>query len=348
MSRQFPVLRGLAILFVLINHSIAMSLWMASLYHYPTPSQAVMIILTSIKEIGVFAVPIFLFLSGSFFGYALQKRTTGKAYRTVLQSLQGVILPYLIWSVVFYLITYLVLGEQFSLVGYLKNLLVGYPFNFVPLLIFFYLVSPLLLLAIKKFPVLSMLAILIYQLFVANILNPSIFGLSMPAWTYNLTPPVLRVTFSNWGIFFPLGMVYYQFMRTVNEPMKKYALPIGLVTILLFVLNILYLMQVINLPIAGILCPVVGLLLIPTIQRDQVPGHTWIERIGKYSYGLFLTNLTVITLLLSLIHLLFPWLLEYYLVLVPVILVPTLYIPWGLMLYIERPPQRMVYPYLFG
>ena len=60
MSRQFPVIRGIAILYVLLNHSITMSLWMASRFNYQPPSQALNAVLVSLQEVGIYAVPAFL------------------------------------------------------------------------------------------------------------------------------------------------------------------------------------------------------------------------------------------------------------------------------------------------
>lgn len=144
MNRQFPALRGFAILLVVINHSIVLSLQAITQHNLPrTPLWELNFLLT-IKEMGVVAVPIFLFLAGAFMMYAMKDKKIRQNYRLVLPALKNVVFPYIIWSVVFYIFIYFLRAETFSLPGYLKNLIVGYPFNFVPILVFYIIIAPLL------------------------------------------------------------------------------------------------------------------------------------------------------------------------------------------------------------
>jgi fucose 4-O-acetylase-like acetyltransferase len=62
----------------------------------------------------------------------------------VVLGLRHILVPYVIWSAVFYLVVYLLQGEQYTVFEYAKNLAVGYPYHFVPLLVFFYLIAPLI------------------------------------------------------------------------------------------------------------------------------------------------------------------------------------------------------------
>lgn len=348
MARQFPLMRGIAIILVLINHSITMSIWMADRFGYAQPPQVLMPVLVILKQLGLFSVPIFLFLSGAFFAFASQNRPLGSAYRAVFKNLQGVIWPYLVWSLMFYLVMALLVVEQAQPLQYLKDLIIGYPYNFVTLLIFFYLVAPLLVRATRRQPILVLAAILLYQIFLKAVADPATIGVTLPSWSQYLTLPVIRYPFSLWGIFFPLGMVYHQHQRMMNALPQKAAYLILGGTLILFALDVLTEMNILHLPLAAILCPVLGMLLTPKIRRDAVPNYPWFESVGKRSYGLYLTNLIVITVVLFAIHLVFPWLLEQYLLLVPVLFVIALYLPWGLMRLMEYSPQRVAYRYIFG
>ena len=69
MNRQFSAFGGLAILLIVLNHSVVM---MPPL-RQPGASNFQIIeynILYSIGALGCFGVPLFYFISGAFFGYA--------------------------------------------------------------------------------------------------------------------------------------------------------------------------------------------------------------------------------------------------------------------------------------
>lgn len=350
MSRQFPVLRGIAILFVVINHSITMSLWMADRFHYAGPSQPVYVLLVILKQLGLFAVPIFLFLSGAFFMYAMRDRTMERSYRTVAHNLQGTLWPYLIWSVVFYLVMALLLKETSPLPEYLKDLVVGYPYNFVPILLFFYAFSPLIAWAVRRQPVLLLVGVLFLQIVQAVVVDPSTFGiqLALPHWFQYLGMPVIRYEFALWGVFFPLGMAYQMYAGPVNQFARKYFPVILAATILLFAVHILDQVKVIYFPFAANLCPLAGAFLTPVLRRNAVPFYAWIEKVGRRSYGIYLMNLIIVTPALFALQAIFPWILQQYLILVLVLFVFTLVVTHAIISTFERPPQRMVFRYIFG
>jgi peptidoglycan/LPS O-acetylase OafA/YrhL len=54
-------------------------------------------------------------------------------------------------------------------------------------------------------------------------------------------------------------------------------------------------------PLAEVFAPLPLMLVLPLIQRKAIPLVSWFETLGKRSYGLYLTNLLVITLLVALV-----------------------------------------------
>jgi surface polysaccharide O-acyltransferase-like enzyme len=149
-NRQFAALRGLAILLVVLNHSIHLGNWYSGEMGFSQPTGVEYTILLVLEQLGVFAVPIFLFLSGCFFVYAAKGKELKNAYKVV----------WTIWDILFSLIffgrsysmslIYVWLSQSYTIFEYLKHLIVGYPFNFIPLLIFFYLLAPVLVAAGKR------------------------------------------------------------------------------------------------------------------------------------------------------------------------------------------------------
>lgn len=348
MNRQFPALRGLAILLVVLNHSITLGLLALRKYGYPPAPVVERYLLVTVKQLGLIAVPTFLFLSGCFIVYAVQGKGWRAAYKSVGAGLKHIVWPYLIWSLVYYALVYFLEGETYSLAGYAKNLVVGYPFNFVPLLLAYYAVAPVLARLGQRFPWLTLLVIGGYQLFVINVLKPGTLGFAFPDWAYALTPPALRVSVAVWGIFFPLGMVYSLHAARWLPVLQRLWPVLALAAVVLFALAALQELSLVNAPLADILCPVGVILLYPLVRRDQLPFISTLEQFGKRAYGLYLTNLIVLNLVLALIHALAPWAFGQLLLLTVVLFMLTLTLPRLLMTAAERLPYPKAHRYVFG
>ena len=348
MNRQFPALRGLAIFLVVINHSITLGLAAAREAGLATP-QVEKVILLAIKELGIIAVPIFLFLAGSFFVYAAQGKNIRQAYKLVGPGLLHTLTPYLIWSLVYYLVVYLLFGEGYSLLGYAKNLAVGYPFNFVPLLMAFYVIAPLLVWASKRYPWAVIALFFLYQLFLINVLKPGIiFGLQFPSWLDFLALPVLRLPLALWGVFYPMGVIYSLHQSKITPVLKRAWWLFALVSLVLYVFAVLTLASYLEVPLAEVFAPVVAIFLLPVIRRDWLPFARPLEKLGKRSYGLYLMNLIIINLGLAAIGSFLPWLLSVMTVLAILLAAITLLLASGFMSWVERGPGRAFYRYLFG
>lgn len=350
MSRSFPALRGVAILLVVINHSITLGLQFAKNQGVIIP-QWQKLLLIPIKELGIFAVPLFLFLAGSYFVYAAQGKNLKAMYRLIPNNLLYIALPYVIWSLVFYAVVYFIFGEQNSFIGYAKSLVVGYPNNFIPLLLFFTLFAPILVFFAKKIPWWIFGVFLAYQAFLVTLLRPDIFGNFMPEWARIFAPPIIRLPLALWGVFYPLGIIFGlksdQFRKTLSN--KTHMLILVSVAIVLFVLATLTQLGFTALPIIEVIAPLFGLVVLTTIKRDQIPFLRFFERIGKKSYGLYLTNLIMINVLFFVvIHFELKQLLQIQPLLVTWIATTTILFPVLVMEWIERTRGRTIYRFVFG
>ena len=142
MNRQFPALRGIAIFLVIINHSIVLSLQTITQFDLPRISPLEKGILLAIKEIGVLAVPIFLFLAGAFMMYSLSGKTIKEGYLLIIPALKNAVIPYILWSVIFYLIIFSINHETYSFFGYIKNSSGGISIQFCSHISIFYFIVP--------------------------------------------------------------------------------------------------------------------------------------------------------------------------------------------------------------
>ena len=272
------------------------------------------------------------------------------SYKTVLNNVLNTLWPYLVWSLVFYLVTGLLLGDYSSPLQIAKNLLTGYPFNFIPILLVYFVLAPLISLASRRFPLLVLGGVLLIQLLEALIVDPTVLGFTihLPNWVNYLGMPVIRREFAVWGVCFPLGMVYQQHMQQITQILRKLVLATVIFTVVFYVLDVLNELNVLHFPLALALCPLFGLLLTPVIRRDAIPFFKTVEMVGKRSYGIYLTNLIIITVVLFAIHQVAAGLIGVFLVMIPLLFCLVLLISLGMMTLVERPPQRVVYRYLFG
>lgn len=347
-NRQFAALRGLAMLLVVLNHSVHLGSWYSQQVGYASPTGLEYYLWLVLEQLGVFAVPIFLFVSGSFFVYAARGKDLRSAYKIVWTNLGHIIFPYVLWSLFFYILIYFWLGQSYSPVEYVKHLIVGYPFNFVPLLIFFYLLAPLLVSGGQRLSWLLLAGIGIYQYVLLNLAYPGILGFRFPDFMQILEIPVLRTTIAIWGIYFPLGVVYSLNAAKLIPLLFRLRWFFLFGAVLLFVSNIFRYSSAELPPIEGYLAPLFMSLLLPSIRRDQLPMARRLELVGKRSYGLYLMHFNFINLTLFLVSLAFPALLGIRVLLVPVLFIIGLFLPLALMNGLARSRTMSTYRYVFG
>jgi peptidoglycan/LPS O-acetylase OafA/YrhL len=348
MNRQFGALGGLAIILVVLNHSIHMGTLVPQQLGYPQVTGVAGLLLMVLQQLGTYAVPTFLFISGCFVVYVAQTGTLGQSYITTWNRLQHIFFPYAVWSIGFYILIYLQLGQGFTILGYVKNLLVGYPFNFIPLLVFFYLLSPLLVRLGKRFGAVVVVVFGLYQLVLINVLNPNLLGIKFPDWMQVFVPRVVSTTLAEWAIYFPLGIVYSLHSKSLIPWLRKASWLFIAATIGLFVLHILDIASILHIPLVGTLAPLPLIGLIPLIKRDSIPMFQQLEWVGRMSYGLYLTNLITVDATIWLIQITLPKLLAYQIVLEPLLFAIALGVPLLLMWGLSRLPIRAAYRYVFG
>lgn len=348
MSRHFPALRGIAILLVIINHSVTLGLQFAKNQGISVPLWQ-KYILIPVKELGIFAVPLFLFLAASYFVYAAQGKNLKEMFRLVPNNLMYIALPYLIWSLLFYVVEYILFGRVQDAFGYAKSLIVGYPNNFVPLLFFFTLLAPLLIWISRRAAWLVFLFFVSYQAFLVVLLRPDLFGEIIPEWAGIFALPIIRLPIALWGIFYPLGIIYGLNSEIFKKLVSKVSVIVLLMTIIMFGLAVSTQLGFANFPIIEIIVPLFGLLGLLVINRNQIPTARFFERLGKRSYGLYLINLIVInTLYILLIAIGLEKILSYQIPIVLVIGTITLILPLLIMESIEKKAGRVFYRVLFG
>jgi len=348
MNRQFPALRGIAIFLVVINHSIVLSLQAISQYNLQKVPLIERNILLIIKEIGVLAVPIFLFLAGAFMMYSLTGKTVKEGFRQIIPALKNAIIPYFFWSIIYYIVVLILNHESYSVFGYGKNILVGYPYNFVPILVFFILISPFLGWLSKHFPILLIAFFILYQIALVNIQLPGILGFFFPGWLNIISPPVLSLPLTLWAIFYPIGMVYIQNSEKFKTIIKPLLIFFGLGAFGLYIIAALKEIELIKFQLAEWLFPIITIVLLPFINRKSIPFLPFFENLGKRSYGIYFMNLILIKFLVYLSANFFPTIYKIETVFVVLTASITIFATTKLMAAMEKGPARKFYKIIFG
>ena len=349
MNRQFLAFRGLAILLVVLNHAI---LWTINGindmgYTYTLTENKYLDALQVVGELGVFAVPTFLFLSGGFFSYALGGRKEKYPIKLIGMNLGYVIPPYIFWSLIFYLLIWVLSHETYTIQGYIKNLLVGYPYHFIPLMIFFFILSPIFVWFGKRYAFIILLLIGIYQLYLLILGNPEVLNWVQPDWFGNFRIHVLSTTFSKWGIYFPLGVIYGLNSSAIASKLKKLRWILPLILCALFILNNLNGLTRYH-PLIFTILPLPFVLMIPIIQRNRIPFYRHLEKIGAKAYGIYLMHIIVVNIVLYSSEAIVPRILNYHFVIATILFISGLYIPLMFMNFIGRRQNLRLYKLIFG
>jgi peptidoglycan/LPS O-acetylase OafA/YrhL len=347
-SRHFAALRGFAIFLVVLNHSIVLPLERMASLGIAAPEAGGRIVLIGLQSLGLMAVPTFLFLSGGFIVFAVRNKPLRTAYHTLTLSLRYILVPYLIWSLLFYVLIFALDGSRFSLLGYVKNLLVGYPLNFIPILVFFYLLSPFIVRTAQRYPWQLLGVIAIYQGFSLIVLQPGMFGVSLPAWMRLLTIPGLRLSIALWGIFFPLGIVYALYSDWIRTRFTRFWAVLILIWVAVYVLVVMHAAGIVVAPLPGVLLPIIAVLIYPFMSREHIPLVQVWEWLGRRAYALYLSNLIWISILLLISQALTPFILRYVAIEIIFVMALTIMIVWILMELIEKIPIRGLRRYIFG
>jgi fucose 4-O-acetylase-like acetyltransferase len=337
-----------AILLVVLHHAIDLEIAWLSKAGIALQSDWQLFTLVFFHRLGKVAVPLFLFVSGSFIAYAARGNPPKLSWQSVQSALRRLLLPYLVWSLLFYALIYFQRGERYDLVGYAKNLLVGYPFHFVPLLIFYYAISVPLARIAKSYGLLLIAALAVGQLWFIGVEYPGTLGFDLPGWAQQLSVPVLGGTLALWAIYFPLGMVYSLNSKSIQPWLERARWPLLAFTLIFFGLDVLHTANTLHMPLAVHLYPLSFVLLMMLVKRQEIPKVEAFEYLGKRSYGLYLTHLIVIDVVIWVLQGALPSLLTYPLLVVLPIFALALTSPLLMMAAVAATPTRNVHRYVFG
>ena len=309
------------------------------------------------RQLAIFSVPAFFFITGYFISYSALDKFHQTRWTFVWKRLKTLLIPYLIWSII------LILGDILqnnysSVLEYLKLIvttgIIG-PYWFVPALCYCYILSPIIILLVKRNWKLVLAAAGLIQLV------PIIIGWLEYA---RINIPLMDITTSffhswsplQWIFFFTFGISSGFHIQKFTQWVMKYRRVFFLLTVLSGILNIiesdflyrsdLHIPSAINGTITYTIY--VTAFILWFLSLKDIPFSRSLSQLGVKSYGIYLLHYTIIEFVARLIHKFLPQLLAYQVVFSPLLVIFGLGVPFLIMTTFLRTRFRQYYKYLFG
>lgn len=310
MRRKIPILSGLAILGVFLNHSN----W--HILSRFSPGDPPGYYYLPLDQIGKYGVMAFLFIAGYFIAYATNGGKADLRWSIVRARLVTLAWPWLIWSG---LIT---IGQAFegrapSLAEYARNLFIQY--YFVPLLMFYYLLAPLLVRWGRSNARTLLVGMAAVQLAGMLVFYARYYWTPFPEalqpWV-DLGP----LEYLRFAFFFPWGLTVGMFPDQAKGRLVGWKPFLPWLTVLFLGLSVLETAQAYRLggglwPGAGdqtkltsVMFSVALILCFVVADNLTVPFQRLVVKLGSHAYGYYLSHYVILGVVGRMIQRFWPWL----------------------------------------
>ncbi len=370
MVKRFLTFNGVAIVSVILFHAVgqgfvALFFWAdryrpVTVPNFDQVGSPIYYAFRTVEQLAVFSIPFFLFVSGYFIAFAtgrIQKNIRGQV---VFSRVRDLIIPYLLWSFIVIFIEILLDGRVRTPVRYLQLLLVGGAspaYYYIPLLIQFYLLTPLLVPLAKKHWVGLLIVTALIQLLVQLLHYPVLLGLDLPGLTplINLIPKWIFIARIFWFTFGVIVGFQIKIIKPFLSSKKWWLLGASVLMIPLGIWE-----WEVYLRISGdvwidhretIIDTIYSLLIILTIvsfDRMKIPFSDRLSSLGTKSFGIYLVHPIVMIYVSRLIARFAPQLLGIQILFQAIIIVLGLGLPLAMMYAVDHTSLRRAYRYIFG
>lgn len=348
--RSVPILSGLAILGVILNHAN----WHVLEQYVPGDPAGIGYIV--FDQLGKFAIHVFLFIAGYFIAYATSSGKHPLNWAVIRARVIHLIWPWLIWTAIFLGGKWLT-GEPVSITVILHTLFIQY--YYVPLLIFYYLMAVL----IYRWAKIDCRRLLVFS-FLTGLAAIALFYLRvyLPAFPDSLNALVdfglgyyLRFAF-----FFPFGVAAGLYPQRTYDLLRKFYRWLPWLTIFCFGLSLAETLLVYETggrywPVGGdhtklssVLFAIAMLFCCLSGRKIWIPFKHLVLKAGTHSYGLYLSHYIILGLIARLCERFTPGLVGVGWVYLPALFILTLAVSMSLMEGIGHSSLKGSYKYLFG
>jgi peptidoglycan/LPS O-acetylase OafA/YrhL len=356
-SKRLLWLNGVAIIAVAIHHAAAFSLqamfdWTdrympVEVPNYDQIGSPAYYVLIVLRLLLTFAGPAFFFISGYFVGIT-SKGQSKFSWGMVYSRIKLLIVPFIIWTI----IRYILLRDLPENVGDILT-----PYHWIPLLIQFYLLSPIIVWLAKRNWKLMLVAIYLLGTFSSIAAYQSAFAgessaaleASVPNWFFLFNLP----------FWFPFGVVMGLYLVNFKEQLFRYRRPLLAAAVIVGILILVEYTVVdwLNGPawlgpgFSGFTKFPFSLFLILAYlayDKSRMPVANEVAEIGTKSLGIYLGNIPFVYVTAVIMYRVTPGLLGYQLIYLAILIVVGLGGPLLLMRAVRLSPVRHQYRVLFG
>lgn len=368
MIKKLLAMNGLAILGAVMYHAagwgfVAMFWWVNQYRSVQAPNFDQLgsfsyFGLRLIEQLIIFSIPVFLFVSGYFIAFACGKDFSPK-WSWIFTRLKFLVIPYLLWSLLMIGMN-IFFGQDYSWQDLIIAIFTGKAvaaFYFIPLLVQLYLLSPLLTRAARNKPWLllsiSFLLMLVVRLGqYANLLGfeypgRQIISLFLPSWVF---PGNLF-----WVVF---GMIIGFHYKQVLPVLVKLRWVFLSLTILLIPLGMWEWEKLLAASgqqwvasretFIDNLYSISLILTFLTFGMKTLIGQRWLNDLGSKSFGIYLAQTLFLTLTAKAIYQILPSILQYQILLQPILIAAAILGPLLLMWLVKKTALNRYYVYIFG
>jgi peptidoglycan/LPS O-acetylase OafA/YrhL len=362
MIRRLLYLNGLAIIGVILFHAagwgfVAMIAWTPRYLPVVEPvfdqvGSLSYYWLRFIEQLVVVVIPIFLFVSGYFVAFSAGKRHT-LSWTQIWGRVKALLIPYVLWTLLFWVL-WLPQGIVYSPLEYLAMFLTGKTteaYYYVPLLIQFYVLSPLLVPLARNHWKWLLLGTGLIQIGLqlaqtavmlqgpGNVPDVVLLVARIPKWLF-----LARLFWFSLGIVVGFHLAQFKQMlakvKTVSLVTAVLLIPLGMIE---WVLIVRYSGENWLPHRETLLDSVYALAVLFAFfgyANVKLPANKTISDWGAKSFGIYLAHIPVMEFTARAIYTVAPGILRYQIILQPALIVLGLGIPLLMMAVMDRRPFR--------
>ncbi len=182
----------------------------------------------------------------------------------------------------------------------------------------------------------------------ANISVPGIIGFKFPEFMKLFAPPVLRIPLALWAVFYPFGIVFSLHSNKIQPRVKKYLWIFAIASFSFYLIASLQEAGYLEFKAAEWLLPIFVIPLYIVVNRKKIPFVSFLEKMGKRSYGIYLLNIIFITTFVFLTITYLPWLYNILSLHILLISLLTFFLSTWIMDALEKYGGRNIYRLIFG
>jgi hypothetical protein len=358
MARRLLVLNGLAAFAVVLHHAAAYGLqamfeWtdryrLVDVPNYDQIGTLSYYALLSIRHLGAYALPAFLFVSGFFIAFMARGNASTLERAAIFARIQQLLIPFVLWTIF-----------RFVLIRRVPSSLdeVLWPYHFIPVLCQFYLLSPFIVRMARSHWKLLLVGSALLQLTLITARFLSVLDVEIPFHAQIMGLP--RWLFTQYIFWFPFGVVVSLHIREFKLRLEKVKwFLLGALIFLAIFGRMEYELVAYHSGAewlgptyrgySGNFYPLAFILCFLAFDKVSLPFAKEFSYIGTMSLGIYMANIPAIYIVAVLMYFVTPWALGQQLVYQIVLITAGLGGPLLLMAFTRRSPARVAYRYVFG